>query len=66
MLYNCLFYNGQFVIAKPDGWVWSDTEKEAPFSLHDVEMHESSEDYTVTVNGVELAASLIDWSLIDG
>jgi len=66
MTYNCLFYNADFVIAEPDGWLWSDKEQQAPFSLHNVEMHEAAEDYDVNVNGVELMASQIDGGLILG
>ena len=67
MIYNCLFYNDGFVIAKLKGWPWSDAEKQPPFSLHDSpEMHEAETDYRVDVNGQLWWASQIDPELIGG
>lgn len=67
MIYDCLFYNDDFVIAKPVGWPWSQKERELPFNIHQSpEMREATEDYQVEVNGQELWASQIDWSLIHG
>ena len=67
MIYECLFYEGDFVIAKEKGWPWSEAERHAPFQLFDSpEMHEAEDDYTVTVDGQELWASQIDSALIGG
>lgn len=65
MIYECLFYNDDFVIAKPKPWPWTPAEREAPFSLHDSpEMHKADEDYQVEVNGQMLLASQIDRDLV--
>jgi len=67
MLYDCLFYNANFVIAKLHGWQWSPAEKQPPFSLHESpEMHEAETDYRVEVSGQLLWASQIDPALIGG
>ena len=67
MVYDCLFYNGNFVIAKPFGWVWSNVERQLPFEIDQTEeLAQSETDYQVTVNGVQLWASQIDGGLING
>ena len=67
MIYDCLFYDDAFVIAKPTGWKWSPTELAAPFTCYQSpEMQPADDDYTVIVNGQEIAASNVDDMLIGG
>jgi hypothetical protein len=65
MNYDCLSYNGKFIIAKPHGWQWSAREREAPFSLCTVgPLLYSPADYLADVAGEDVLASRINPSLI--
>lgn len=66
MVYECLFYNSEFVISKLLGWPWSSAERQSPFEMHlSPEMHVSETDYQVDVNGKSLWASQIDPLLVE-
>lgn len=67
LIYDCLFHNGVFLIAKPFGWAWSHNERQAPFETHVTGELESAEsDYKVEINGVTIMASEIDPCLVMG
>ena len=59
------------VIAKPLGWVWSETEKKYPFEIRLTQNLEPAEvDYDVTIDtswgALVVKASQIDSSLVTG
>jgi len=31
--FDCIFYNGVFLTAKPSGWQWSQAERSFPFAI---------------------------------
>lgn len=65
MTYECLFDGSTFIVAKPQGWVWSDIELALPYTRYTMyDLAISDTDYDVLVNGVTLKASQIDSILV--
>lgn len=68
MIYDCLFYNQEFIVAKPVGHEWSHSERALPFTLElTVALEPEVEDYIVSLdNGASVMASEIDPGLVMG
>ena len=73
MQFDCLFLDTkeQFIIAKPHGWVWSDTEKSPPWEIVLTgDLEPQAQDYDVPLQTsfgeVVIKASQISPSLVIG
>lgn len=70
MTYEILLYapSERPVIAKLQGWAWSDKEKSAPFEIVSVSVEPANEDFNVSFSAswglVTVLASWIDSALI--
>lgn len=52
MIYDCLIHTAdrKFVVAKPEGWAWTDSERTAPFEIVTVELSPSVNDVNVQLD----------------
>ncbi len=65
MIYECLLKGGAFIVAMPQGHVWSDRERQE-FALVAVDLYPTVDDYEVNIAGVTVMASRIDAALVGG
>lgn len=65
MVYECLFKDGVFLVAKPKGWAWSEKERSAHFEMRETEdLTPGEAEFVVDVGGTPIDASRIDSALI--